>query len=97
MIHRENEQVLGEELLETIRQQTKVVVQEEGREEKHFVKNSVTETKLQETVNHIRMEQTEQVDELIRQKLQQSLGRISDQVYGRIEKKLQTERKRRGF
>ena len=96
LVHREEEQI-NEELLETIRQRTQSVVREETHEERNIQKSSVTETKLQETSNHIRLEQTEDVEELIRQKLQQSLGRISDQVYGRIEKRLQTERKRRGI
>jgi len=39
----------------------------------------------------------DQIEELVQQSVKRQIGDLSDQVYGKIEKKLQTERKRRGY
>ena len=39
----------------------------------------------------------ENIEEIVKQNVKKQLNQLTDQVYGKIEKKLQTERKRRGY
>ena len=96
LVHKEEEQIRSEEILENIRmrEQTK---REEYQKETTIHQNRITQNTVAETVNHIQMKQTDDIEELIRQNVKKQLGNLSDQVYGRLEKKLQTERKRRGY
>ena len=57
----------------------------------------MVETNVQQTVNRRNIQQIENIDEIVQQNVRKQLGKISDQVYGKIEKRLQTERKRRGY
>lgn len=96
LVHREEEQILSEEFLEEIRTRERTK-REEHREETTVAQNRVTQKTVEEAVNHIQMKQTDDIEEIIRQNVKKQLGNLSDQVYGRLEKKLQTERKRRGY
>jgi hypothetical protein len=87
---------VSEEMLEEIRLR-EWTRKEERREETTVQQNRVTQKTVEETVNHIQIRQTEDIEELIRQNMKKQLGNLSDQVYGRLERKLQMERKRRGY
>lgn len=96
LVHKAEEQVISEEMLEEIRLRERTR-KEEHREETTVQQNRVTQKTVEETVNHIQLRQTEDIEELIRQNMKKQLGNLSDQVYGRLERKLQMERKRRGY
>lgn len=95
-VHKAEEQTLSEEMLEEIRLRERTR-KEERREETTIQQNRVTQKTVEEAVNHIQLRQTEDIEELIRQNVKKQLGNLSDQVYGKLERKLQTERKRRGY
>lgn len=96
LVHKVEEQVITEELLNTIKERTVDNRKEETIE--HSTHNIVkNEKSFQETVNSIQLNKQNNIEEIVQQNVQKQINRISDQVYGKIEKKLQSERKRRGY
>lgn len=96
-VHKVEEQLVNEELLEEIRMQKQNTKWEEHTEQTTIDHQKTMHQTVQESVNHIQTNQFENVEELIQQSVKKQIGELSDQVYGKIEKKLQTERKRRGY
>lgn len=97
LVHKAEEQILDEELLERLRTQQQRTKQEEHFEETTLQQNHITQKTIQESTHQIQTNQVENIEELIQQNVKKQLNHLSDQVYGKLEKKLQTERKRRGF
>ena len=52
---------------------------------------------VQETVNKIQTNRVDNIEELVQQSVKRQLNQLSEQIYTKMEKKLQTERKRRGY
>ena len=96
-VHKAEEQLIGEEILETIRSRQQATRREEHSEERLLQQEKSTQTIVQDTVNHMQTRQMENIEELVQQSVRKQLNNLSDQVYGKIEKKLSTERKRRGY
>lgn len=97
LVHKVEEQFMTEELLETIRSQQQKVRKEEHTEETTLQQNQIQQTTVQNTVNRMHVNQIDDIDELVQQTVRKQINHLSDQVYGKIEKKLATERKRRGY
>lgn len=97
IIHKAEEQLITEELLENIRTQQQRTRREEHFEETTLHQDRTAQTIVNDTVNRMQLNQTENIDELVQQTVRKQLNHLSDQVYGKIEKKLATERKRRGY
>ena len=97
LVHKAEEQLMTEELLETIRSQQQKVRKEEHTEETTLQQNQIQQTTVQNTVNRMHVNQIDDIDELVQQTVRKQINHLSDQVYGKIEKKLATERKRRGY
>lgn len=97
LVHKAEEQILDEELLDRLRTQQQRTKQEEHFEETTLQQNHITQKTIQESTHQIQTNQVENIEELIQQNVKKQLNHLSDQVYGKLEKKLQTERKRRGF
>ncbi len=97
LVHKEEDRIISEDVLNTLHQQTRETSQTETREQRNQLEQHVVETNVQQTVNRRNIQQIENIDEIVQQNVRKQLGKISDQVYGKIEKRLQTERKRRGY
>jgi hypothetical protein len=97
LVHKVEEQILTEELINEIKSQTVDNVREETREVNEIHNVNHTQKQINETVNRIQVNQQENIEELVKQNVKKQLNQLTDQVYGKIEKKLQTERKRRGY
>ena len=59
------------------------------------INNSIDE--INDTINEIKIDNHTNIEDIVQQSMKKQLNHLTDQVYGKIEKKLQTERKRRGF
>ena len=83
--------------METIRMERQSVRKEEHLEESTIQKNQFHQTVIEDAMHHTQINQMQNIDELVQQTVRKQLNHLSDQVYGKIEKKLATERKRRGY
>ena len=70
-------------------------------ENQQTIQQTIERNTTQEVINHrVNEFQTRQNEELVRlidEKVQRQLGDISEQVYGKLEKRMDTERRRRGL
>ena len=71
---------------------SKVQVTEQEEAEKQVVRTTV-----HHQAQHTLVKETEDLTELIQKGVQRQIGTISDQIYTKLEKRLQNEKKRRGF
>ena len=97
LVHKSVENQIDEEMLEQILNQNrttreKVQVEEQEREEKQ-VRHTTIHRQEQNTL----IKEAEDLTELIQRGVQRQIGNISDQVYSKLEKRLQNEKKRRGY
>ncbi len=97
LIHRSSEHRLDEELLErmleqnrTVKEKTAVTVQETREQE--LVKKTV-----HQQTRQVVSRENEDLTELIQRGVQRQIGVLSEQIYARLEKRLQNEKKRRGY
>lgn len=61
------------------------------------VESSTTQQVINNRINEIQTRQNEEIARMINEKVQRQLGDISEQVYGKLEKRMDTERRRRGL
>lgn len=97
LIHKEEEQIITEELFDTIKKQAVDTVREETVENREVHNVVSNERVFNETVNRFNYNTQENIEELVQKNVKKQINTISEQVYGKIEKKLQHERKRRGY
>ena len=97
LVHKVEEQLMNEELLEEMRAQSQRMIKTQQVEEIHTQNDKVVHQVVQEMVNKVQMNRVDNIEELVQQSVKRQLNQLSDQVYTKLEKKLQTERKRRGY
>lgn len=97
LVHKAETHIIDEEMLETIRNRQQITRKEEHTEENLQQRENITQTIVQDTVNRMQVNQMENIEELVQKSVRKQIGSLSDQVYGKIEKKLASERKRRGY
>lgn len=98
LVHKQQtENDVSEEILEQLKNQSRTLenrsrIMEEVTNSSKTVERHVTNQTTREIT-----QQTENLTELINRDVQGKIGDITDQVYSRLEKRLQNERRRRGF
>lgn len=97
LIFKQQETLLEEETLEELGIRSRnTQMTRETREEQHVSEHQV-EHQVKEVMKEILVDQKEDVARMVTQSLQQQLGRLSDQIYGKMERRLDSERRRRGL
>ena len=97
LVHKASEHQINQEMLESLMEQNRItrgktqVTHEETRDH-----NIVSRTMHQETRQVVKKE-TGDLTELVEKGIRQQMGVLSEQIYSRLEKRLQNEKKRRGF
>ena len=97
LVHRKQEQQIDEELLESLREertQNRQTIQNTQVIEQNRI---MQEHQINTTTRNVTVEQHQDINELVREGVRKELGTISDKVYNQIERRLQSERKRRGY
>ena len=96
IVHRAPEQLFSEELLEQLEQRRTNEVRQ--TEETHTVtQETVNETQINNIRQQVVERTAEDIAELVNRTLARQIGTISDKVYGQMERRLQSERARRGW
>lgn len=97
LVHKSQEQTLTEEFLDELEVRAQLNRTRTETKEEHIVTEHVQEREVQQVFREMKVNQSEEIARLVNQNLQQQIGRLSDQVYGRLEKRLDGERRRRGM
>lgn len=97
IVYKQEENTLEEEMLEELRglQRTHTVQQEQVTEQ--VMEKNVSHEIINSRINEMQTRQNEELVRMITDKMQHQLGNISEQVYGKLEKRMDTERRRRGL
>lgn len=97
MVHRSQEQQLNEEEIRQMIEQNRI-------QNRTFHTQNETTTNIDTTQRQFTnintqqfIEQTENVSELVHQSVQRELGALSEKIYHKLEKRLETEKRRRGY
>lgn len=96
-VHKVEQKFNSDEFLEELQMQSGKTIKTQQTEERTMQKEQVINQVVQESVNHIQTNRIEDIEEIVQQSVRRQLNNLSEQVYGKLEKKLQTERKRRGY
>ncbi len=98
LVHKQQtENEITEEIMEQLMNQNRVL-QNQTRVMEEVTQNSRTvERRVTNQTTHEITQQTENLTEMISRGVQGRIGDITDQVYNRLEKRLQNERRRRGI
>lgn len=97
MVYKQDENTIEEEMLEEIRnlnRQSKVINEQTTEQ---IVEKTISQEIINSRVNEFQTRQNEEIVRMVTDKMQQQLGSISEQVYGKLEKRMDTERRRRGL
>lgn len=97
LLHRQNETTLEEEVLEEIRGLQRTTRVENRQVTERVAERNLTQEIVNSRVNELQTRQNEEITRLINEKVQRQLGDISEQVYGKLEKRMDAERRRRGL
>ena len=97
LVHKQEEELITEDVLDVIRQQTQETIRMQTVDKKNIQEHKLVENNVQQVTNQVTTQQIVNMEELVQENVRKQIGKISDQVYSKIEKRLQTERKRRGL
>ncbi len=98
LFHKQNESVLNEELLEELENRNRTVTQRESRTSTEQVQEtSHVDQIVTNRVNELRIEQDQNIERIVSQNVRQQLDTLSDQVFTKLEKRMDAERRRRGI
>ena len=97
LIHKRTENGLDEETLEELNMRLHHMQESRQTVEERSVREEKAERQSVQEIRRLQVERTEEIAELVRRNLQQQIGFLSDQIYGRMEKRLDGERRRRGL
>lgn len=98
LFHRQNEQTISEETLQELLQNRRKdrVVQNTDIRETFRTEEQVTEI-VRSKVNEMKVRQDEEIARLIGQNVKRQLDTLSEKVYGKLERRMDAERRRRGL
>lgn len=97
LVHKSVENQVDEELLQQLLEQNRTLSSKVRVTENEKVETQVNRTTIHQQTQNSLTKETEDLTELIQRGVQRQIGSISDQVYSKLEKRLQNEKKRRGY
>ncbi len=100
LVHRTAENQISQELIEQLAQQQSTVHRENRvteRREEHNETERLDTVQTQMAARQQLFQETENLTEMIEKGVRRQMNSISEQVYSKLEKRLQNEKKRRGY
>lgn len=97
IVHKTTEQGLDEEMVEELIRKNQTVSQKQETVTQTVTEQHVTNEQIKHVVEERMVQNIQDINEEMKRSLQRQMGEISEQVYNRLEKRLQSERRRRGF
>ena len=98
LFHKQNETAITEELLEELQSKNSRTVENRTIENtEQVIETHKVDEIINNRVKELKLQQNQEVEQLITNNVRQQLGILSDQVYNKLEKKIDSERRRRGM
>ena len=96
-VHRSQEQQVDEEVVQQMIEQNNRLNRTVHNQNETVTNFDTTQRTYQNVNTQQIVEQTENVNELVRQGVQRELGALSEKIYHKLEKRLESEKRRRGY
>ncbi|MDE6640496.1 MAG: hypothetical protein K2K63_08230 [Acetatifactor sp.] len=97
LVHKSVENQVDEELLQQLIEQNRALSSKVRVTENEKVETQVNHTTIHQQTQNSLIKEAEDLTELIQRGVQRQISSISDQVYSKLEKRLQNEKQRRGY
>ncbi len=97
LVHKRAEEQLDEEEIRQLIEENRRTQQTVHRQSENVTNYDTTQRTFTNINTQQITEQTENVSELVRQGVQRELGALSEKIYHKLEKRLETEKRRRGY
>lgn len=97
LIHKKEENTLDEELVEELRGIQRVKKVENEQITQTVVEKNQTQEVINTRIHDFQTQQNEDLVRMVTDKVQNQLGSISEQIYTKLEKRMDMERRRRGL
>lgn len=97
LIHKKEENTLDEELVEELRGIQRVKKVENEQITQTVVEKNQTQEVINTQIHDFQKQQNEDLIRMVTDKVQNQLGSISEQIYTKLEKRMDMERRRRGL
>lgn len=98
MVHRNRETVISEEVIESMQMQLRELQLRRDTTERSVTENlERTSTVINDTTHETIEQNTEEITRIVNSSVRRQIDEISDRVYGRIERQLKNEQRRRGL
>lgn len=97
LVHRQEETTIEEEVLEEIRGLHKTTRIENEQTTQQVIEKNATQEIVNTRINEFQTRQNEELVRMMADKVQNQIGSISEQIYRKLEKRMDTERRRRGL
>lgn len=97
LVHKQEETTLEEDVLEEIRELRRTTRIEQEQTTQQVIEKNTSQEIINTQIHDFQIKQNEELVRIMTDKVQNQLGAISDQIYGKLEKRMDTERRRRGL
>lgn len=97
LLHRIQETGIDEELLEELLLSSRQTSRQTSEQQEIFNEHNVVEQTVTNRVNELRLADNEELEEILGRRVKQQLRGMSEQVYRKLEQRMDAERRRRGI
>lgn len=97
LFHKQTETNISEEMLEEIKNINRSVNEDTQSITETINSSNTIREIVNNHVNEIRLQQNEDISRIVTQNVREQIGSLAEQVYGKLEKRMDTERRRRGI
>lgn len=97
LIHKVTENEVNEEVIEELRNVNRNITRNVEEYTETIMESSDTYKSITNRMNYLQLQQNEELTNLIASNVKEQLGNLSEQVYRKLEKRMDSERRRRGL
>ncbi len=97
IVHKSTNNEINEEMLSELLEQNRLLKNNVTVNREIFEQQTTVETKTVQQNTTTVVQDQQNINELIQRGVQRQIGSISDQIYSKLERRLQNEKKRRGY
>lgn len=97
LVHKQEETTLEEEFLEEMRHIARTTKVENEQNTQTVIEKNTTQEVINTQIHDFQAQKNEELVRMVTDKVQNQLGSISEQIYGKLEKRMDMERRRRGL
>ena len=97
LVHKQEETTLEEEFLEEMRHIARTTKVDNEQTTQTLIEKNTTQEVINTQIHDFQAQKNEELVRMVTDKVQNQLGSISEQIYGKLEKRMDMERRRRGL